>query len=165
MVVPPVEAVQSILSQVMDPEIPVMSVLDMGIIREVRWDEAEGALHIEITPTYSGCPAMKVIEDDVTSALMKAGFPRVLTHRRYSPPWTTDWMSSEGKEKLRAYGIAPPGLAAESLVGINQKRKKVACPFCRSEKTELRSEFGATACKSFYYCAECCQPFEFFKPI
>jgi ring-1,2-phenylacetyl-CoA epoxidase subunit PaaD len=162
---PLVDNVPAILSQVMDPEIPVMSVLDMGIIREVRWDDGEQALHIEITPTYSGCPAMAVIEGDVTQALLNAGFAKVITHRKYSPPWTTDWMSAEGKEKLRAYGIAPPGLASESLVGIGQKRKNVSCPFCKSEKTELRSEFGATACKAFYFCTACSQPFEFFKPI
>lgn len=162
---PLVDNVPAILSQVMDPEIPVMSVLDMGIIREVRWDDTEQALHVDITPTYSGCPAMTVIEGDVTQALLNAGFAKVITHRKYSPPWTTDWMSPEGKEKLRAYGIAPPGLASESLVGIGQKRKNVPCPFCKSEKTELRSEFGATACKAFYFCGECRQPFEFFKPI
>ena len=160
-----VASVPSILSQVMDPEIPVMSVLDMGIIREVRWEEGEQALHVEITPTYSGCPAMAVIEGDVTAALVKAGFAKVITHRKYSPPWTTDWMSIEGKEKLRAYGIAPPGLVREELVAIGKSRRNVPCPFCKSGKTELRSEFGATACKAFYFCGECRQPFEFFKPI
>ncbi len=156
-----------VLQTVMDPEIPVISVLEMGIIRQVRWDEGASVLHVDITPTYSGCPAMEVIEQDVTAALVKAGFKNVEAHRIYSPAWTTDWLSTEGKEKLRRYGIAPPIGDAQSLVKIGARApdEVVPCPFCESARTELRSQFGATACKAFYFCNECRQPFEYFKPI
>lgn len=159
------EKVLEVLQRVMDPEIPVISVVEMGIIRGTRWDDLTETLHVDITPTYSGCPAMKVIEEDVSRALLAAGFPHVIAHRVYSPAWTTDWITPEAKEKLRKYGIAPPGTAAESLVAIGAKPKIIACPFCSSQRTEVRSEFGATACKALYFCSECRQPFEYFKPI
>lgn len=163
---PSLAEVQSILGTVMDPEIPVLSVVDMGLIRDARWDESTASLEVDITPTYSGCPAMQMIEEEVVLALQKAGFKKVKAKRVYSPAWTTDWIGPEAREKLKKYGIAPPGeRAAEALFSIGAKRTVVECPFCNSTSTERKSEFGSTACKSMYFCSQCRQPFEHFKAI
>jgi ring-1,2-phenylacetyl-CoA epoxidase subunit PaaD len=149
------------LDEVKDPEVPVLSVVELGIIRGV---DAEGRrVAVTITPTYSGCPAMKVIEDDVREALERAGFVDIGIKTVYSPAWTTDWIPEPAREKLRAYGIAPPAHVVEELVPLGRTVRAVSCPFCGSPNTVLESEFGATACKSLHVCRACRQPFEHFK--
>jgi ring-1,2-phenylacetyl-CoA epoxidase subunit PaaD len=155
----------AILDQVMDPEVPVLSVVELGIVRDV---EIDGELvTVVVTPTYSGCPAMQVIEDDILAALAAGGLASARVRTVYAPAWTTDWIGAEAKEKLRAYGIAPPTpVTSEELVLISPRRSAaVPCPYCGSTRTEMRSEFGSTACKATLYCAECRQPFELFKSI
>lgn len=155
-----------VLDEVMDPEVPALSVVDLGIVRGVDVD-ADGAVTVSVTPTYSGCPAMDVIEADITAALRAGGWPNVRVRRVYSPAWTTEWLSASAREKLAAYGIAPPArsAAAESLVILKRRETPVACPFCASTNTAMRSEFGSTACKSVMFCSSCQQPFELFKAI
>ena len=148
--------VWDVLETVMDPEVPALSVVDLGIVRDVDVTE-DGTVTVSITPTYSGCPAMHVIEDDIVSALHDAGWPNVNVRAVYSPAWTTDWISPEARQKLEAYGIAAP-----TLVPL---QRRVACPFCASRDTVMRSEFGPTACKSLMFCNGCQQPFELFKAI
>ena len=151
----------------MDPEVPVLSVVELGIIRDVAVSDA-GRVTVTVTPTYSGCPAMKVIEDEILGALAAGGFPDAEVRTVFQPAWTTDWISAEAREKLRAYGIAPPGprdTDEGALVPLLRRRETVACPYCGSRNTELRSEFGSTACKSTLVCHDCRQPFEQFKAI
>ena len=151
---------------VLDPEVPVLSVVDLGIVRDVR--EEDGVVVVDITPTYSGCPAMRVIEDDIRSALERAGAPAVRINTVFQPAWTTDWISPDARERLRAYGIAPPtgsAAVATELVPLMRREVAVPCPRCGSRNTEQRSEFGSTACKAIYFCAACSEPFEYFKPI
>jgi ring-1,2-phenylacetyl-CoA epoxidase subunit PaaD len=151
-----------ILEEVKDPEIPVISVLELGIVRDVHLD-GENVL-VDITPTYSGCPANRVIEQSIISKLKSKGFDNPAIRIVHSPPWTTDWITEEGKRKLKEYGIAPPGEAdSEDWSPFGNLHRVVQCPFCDSEKTKLTSEFGSTACKALYYCENCQQPFEFFK--
>ena len=147
----------------MDPEVPVLSVVELGIVRNVEVDEA-GAATVTVTPTYSGCPAMRVIEEEIVAALEAGGFGAVVVKTAYAPAWTTDWIPEAAREKLRAYGIAPPGqVTTEQLVPLGPVVRRVACPFCGSHDTETTSEFGATACKSLHVCRACRQPFEHFK--
>jgi ring-1,2-phenylacetyl-CoA epoxidase subunit PaaD len=154
----------SILDEVMDPEVPVLSVVELGIIRDVGVDA--DCVIVTITPTYSGCPAMHVIEQDVRAALMSHGVERVEIKTTFSPAWTTDWMSADAREKLRVYGIAPPGPADhDAPIAIGRRRAAVRCPYCGSAGTALRSEFGSTACKAIHVCGSCSQPFEEFKAI
>jgi len=161
---PAAETIFGILDQVKDPEVPVLSVVELGIIRGVRW--VDGALHIDITPTYSGCPALRAIEDDIRAELARHGHTAVHINLVYAPPWTTDWIPPEAKEKLRQYGIAPPGpVEDDGLVTITPRRQPTPCPFCSSLNTERTSEFGSTACKSLHKCHGCHQPFEHFKPF
>ena len=152
----------SILETVKDPEVPVLSVVELGVVRHV---EVSGtAVTVTITPTYSGCPALHAMEQDITSALEAGGFQRVTLKTEYAPAWTTEWMSEPAREKLRAYGIAPPGhLTAQQLQPLGATVRTVSCPFCGSPNTALESEFGATACKSLHSCHNCHQPFEHFK--
>jgi ring-1,2-phenylacetyl-CoA epoxidase subunit PaaD len=151
-----------VLDDVKDPEVPVLSVVELGIIRGVDADGRRVA--VTITPTYSGCPAMKVIEDDVRDALLRAGFQDIGIRTVYSPAWTTDWIPAPAREKLRAHGIAPPApTTADDLVPFGRTVRAVKCPFCGSPNTVLESEFGATACKSLHVCRSCRQPFEHFK--
>ena len=138
------------LSEVADPEIPVLSITDLGIVRDV---DCSDGVTVSLTPTYSGCPATEVIEASVVAALQEKGVEDVTIRRVLSPPWTTDWISPEGREKLRVYGIAPP----------ERRDRPIACPRCASERTELVSEFGSTACKAAWKCLECLEPFEYFK--
>jgi len=138
------------LSEVADPEIPVLSITDLGIVRDV---DCSDGVTVSLTPTYSGCPATEVIEASVVAALQERGVEDVSIRRVLSPPWTTDWISPEGREKLRVYGIAPP----------ERRNRSIACPRCASEQTERVSEFGSTACKAAYKCLECLEPFEYFK--
>ena len=156
-----------ILDTVKDPEVPVLSVVELGIVRDVRVDG--GAVTVTLTPTYSGCPAMRVIEDDITAALAARGFSSVRIETVYAPAWTTDWMSDDAKRKLEEYGIAPPGRAAhETLVSLTRAPAAGGaprCPYCHSHDTVIKSEFGSTACKSICFCNACRQPFELFKAI
>jgi len=151
---------------VLDPEVPVLSVVDLGIVRDVR--EEDGVVVVDITPTYSGCPAMRVIEEDIRSALVNAGASAVRINTVFQPAWTTDWITPDARERLREYGIAPPtGSAAVGveLVPLMRRETVVACPRCGSRNTRLRSEFGSTACKAIYVCATCAEPFDYFKSI
>jgi ring-1,2-phenylacetyl-CoA epoxidase subunit PaaD len=150
------DPVWDILSTVMDPEVPALSVVDLGIVRDVDVDP-DGTVRVSITPTYSGCPAMHVIEADIVAALRAGGWPDARVRTVLSPAWTTDWVSAPAREKLAAYGIAPP-----ELVPLT---RRVACPYCGSRETTMRSEFGPTACKAIMYCNACEQPFELFKAI
>jgi ring-1,2-phenylacetyl-CoA epoxidase subunit PaaD len=157
----------AILDHVKDPEVPVLSVVELGIVRDVEVDEQ--AVTVRVTPTYSGCPAMRVIEEDIRAALVAHGVSLVRLETVYSPAWTTDWLSAEAKRKLEDYGIAPPGPARhDSLVSLTRAPARVetpVCPYCRSRDTVVRSEFGSTACKAIGYCNGCRQPFEIFKSL
>ena len=158
-------SIRAILAQVPDPEIPVVSIVDLGIVREV------GVGHVAVTPTYSGCPATHVIEADIRKALDAAGYQDVRIETRLSPPWTTDWISETGRERLRAYGIAPPGRGAvlpDAVVRFVPRKAMqsapIACPNCGSIKTEQLSEYGSTPCKAIHRCLACREPFDYFKP-
>jgi ring-1,2-phenylacetyl-CoA epoxidase subunit PaaD len=154
----------AVLATVPDPEVPAISVVDLGIIRDVVI-ESDG-VRVTVTPTYSGCPAMREIEDDIRTALLAAGAASVKVDTVYAPAWTTDWISAEAREKLRAYGIAPPGPAEHGgLITLTRRAANVACPFCGSTNTRLQSEFGSTACKAIHVCNACRQPFDEFKAI
>ncbi len=150
------------LETVTDPEIPVLSILDMGIVREVYWENE--VLTVLITPTYSGCPAMDAIATGIRVALSDLGFTKIKIEQQLSPAWTTDWMSEEGKEKLRVYGIAPPLSKAQSCQpALFAAEEAVPCPRCGSWHTKRLSEFGSTACKALYQCQECKEAFDYFK--
>jgi ring-1,2-phenylacetyl-CoA epoxidase subunit PaaD len=140
------------LANVPDPEIPVLSILDLGIVRDVTVNDKEDKVTVTLTPTYSGCPATEAIESSVLEALKSHGVDEIAIRRVLSPPWTTDWISEGGREKLRKYGIAPPSKSLE-----------IACPQCESLNTERVSEFGSTACKASWRCCDCLEPFEYFK--
>ncbi len=152
-----------LLSQIPDPEIPVITIAELGVIREVLINADE--IEIKITPTYSGCPAMKQMENDIKNILKKNGFEKIKLTTVYSPPWTTDWLSTEAKEKLRAYGIAPPEHSTQDKSWLSGKPKTVNCPRCKSSHTKLISQFGSTACKALYQCEDCLEPFDYFKCI
>jgi ring-1,2-phenylacetyl-CoA epoxidase subunit PaaD len=149
------------LSEVADPEIPVLSITDLGIVRDVAVNDT---VTVELSPTYSGCPATEVIEQSVVDALSDRGIKDVEIKRVLSPPWTTDWISDEGREKLREYGIAPPERGASKRALLHGNRV-IACPRCGSTTTSVVSEFGSTACKASYKCGDCLEPFEYFKCI
>ena len=146
-------------SRVVDPEIPVLTIADLGVLREVTL--RDGRVEVAITPTYSGCPAMNMIAFEVAIALERAGFANASVRTVLSPAWTTDWMSEDGRRKLKDYGIAPPLPASSrrALFGIQQ----VQCPQCGSQDTELLSEFGSTSCKALWRCRSCREPFDYFK--
>lgn len=151
-----------LLNTIPDPEVPAISIVELGVVRDVRI--SDNVVEVDITPTYSGCPALKNMEDQVRAKLLLAGMtPKIRTI--YKPAWTTDWMSDETMEKLRVYGIAPPEkVSFENLHPFaNNDKGPVACPFCRSFDTILTSRFGSTACKALHFCNSCCQPFEQFK--
>jgi ring-1,2-phenylacetyl-CoA epoxidase subunit PaaD len=159
------DEILAILDTVMDPEVPVLCVRELGHVRDVRIDAA-GAVAVVVTPTYSGCPAIRVIEQDITSALEAAGIDHVGIETVYSPAWTSDWIPAEARAKLKAYGIAPPSPATSGdLVQLLRAPRTPQCPYCDSHDTEVRSEFGSTACKSICWCRTCGQPFEEFKGI
>ena len=147
--------------QVPDPEIPVLTITDLGIVRDVT---VNGEVVVALTPTYTGCPATEVIEQSVVDALHERGIENVSIDRVLSPPWTTDWISEEGRDKLREYGIAPPESGGSKRALLHGERN-IACPRCRSTSTSLVSEFGSTACKASYKCEDCLEPFEYFKCI
>lgn len=181
--------VWALLEQVSDPEIPVISVVDLGIVRDVQVT-GPSSCAVTITPTYSGCPAMQVIADAVQDALREAGIGQVDIITRLSPAWTTDWMSDSGKAKLKGYGIAPPAQRVVDISGLRSGVRradappaapgtpealragiargavpapKVVCPHCGSSHTEITSQFGSTPCKSLYKCLDCREPFDYFK--
>ena len=169
------EQVWAWLAEVADPEIPVISVVDLGIVRHVAVAD-DGACTVTITPTYSGCPAMQVIADAVTGALRERGLEQVALRTQLSPAWTTDWMSEEGKAKLKGYGIAPPAQQVIDISGLRAgkdlaagvkrgaiARPRVVCPNCGSSHTENTSQFGSTPCKALYKCLDCREPFDYFK--
>jgi len=161
------EEILAILTEVKDPELPFIDIVELGIVRDVVLDG--DTVRVDITPTYSGCPAMQVIEREVCDILAQNGFESAEVRTVYAPAWTTDWMSEETKQKFRDYGIAPPSGMAESgggiaeLVTLQRARPTIECPFCRSSNTVLKSEFGSTACKSIHFCNGCHQPFDYFK--
>lgn len=163
-----VDKIWATLEPLTDPEIPVVTLRELGILRDVR--ETADGIEVVITPTYSGCPAMGQIEDDVRACLEQAGIEaRVIT--QLAPAWTTDWMSDEAREKLRAYGIAPPHRTCASGGEVSVLKfvrrppsAAIACPQCGSTHTVVTSEFGSTACKALYKCLDCQEPFDYFKP-
>jgi ring-1,2-phenylacetyl-CoA epoxidase subunit PaaD len=156
------EKIWSILGEVKDPEVPVLSVTDLGIIREIRMDSEQ--VEIFITPTYSGCPAMDVIRINIRMALLQHGFPKVKITTVLSPAWTTDWMSEKGKQQLKAYGIAPPTPVQQVChTKLFHQEEAIPCPRCNSYHTQRISEFGSTACKALYRCLDCQEPFDYFK--
>lgn len=160
------EELLALLDTVMDPEVPVLSVRELGIVRDVELHEA-GGVTVVVTPTYSGCPAIRVIEHDILAALERAGCHDARVRTVYTPAWTTDWIAPAAKAKLKAYGIAPPGAASVGgdLVQLLRTRPPAQCPYCDGYETEVRSEFGSTACKAICWCRSCRQPFEEFKAI
>jgi ring-1,2-phenylacetyl-CoA epoxidase subunit PaaD len=159
-----VEQAWAVLDTVLDPEVPVLSLRDLGIVRDViaRHGVDGDAIEVVLTPTYSGCPATEVIAQSVRDALVAAGCTHVTVTQRRAPAWTTDWISDEGRRKLRQYGIAPPG-KVETAIQI--RPRGVECPRCGSHDTERLSAFGATACKALYRCLACREPFDHFKAL
>lgn len=156
----------SYLEEVVDPEIPVLNVVEMGIVRHVEFDREQ--LIVKITPTYSGCPAMNAIEMEIQKKLRENAIEAFKVVTDFSESWTTDWMTENAKKKLKDYGIAPPEKRVRNddfLTDWRGSQKIVPCPYCDSFDTKLQSEFGSTACKSLHYCEECHQPFEHFKCI
>ncbi|WP_432261049.1 1,2-phenylacetyl-CoA epoxidase subunit PaaD [Cupriavidus sp. TMH.W2] len=161
---PAVEQVWAWLDTVPDPEIPVISVVDLGIVRDVAW--VGETCVVTITPTYSGCPAMTVIREGIESALAEHGVDAVQVQTQLAPAWTTDWMTPRGKASLTGYGIAPPAQRVIDISGISRRAAPalvVPCPHCGSRQTRLVSQFGSTACKALYRCGDCKEPFDYFK--
>ncbi len=155
------DQILKILEQVTDPEIPVLTIGDMGIIRDVIFHGDE--IEVVITPTYTGCPAMDMIQVNIKAALQGAGIQKVKVTQVISPAWTTDWLSEEGKRKLKAYGIAPPVKESVDKNDLFGEAPKIECPHCGSMNTSLTSQFGSTPCKSLYKCEDCLEPFDYFK--
>ena len=153
----------NLLSEIPDPEIPVISIVELGVIRKVIPNNKH--VEVVITPTYSGCPAMKQMEDDVIKKLKENGFESVKVSMVYSPAWTTDWLSDDAKLKLQKYGIAPPEESTTDKSFLSNKPKTVTCPRCKSKHTSMVSQFGSTACKALYQCKDCMEPFDYFKCI
>jgi len=151
---PAVEQVWSWLAEIPDPEVPAVSIVDLGIVRDVQFSGDQCV--VTVTPTYSGCPATEVIAQNIRQALADHGIEQVQLQTRLSPPWTTDWMNAAAKEKLSGYGIAPPN----TLISISPR---IACPLCGSTRTGLLSQFGSTPCKALYRCQDCLEPFDYFK--
>lgn len=163
------KTIWDLLEEVYDPEIPVLSIVDLGIVRDVvfppspRVEKGPG-VEVIITPTYSGCPAMDVIAMDIKIAFMQAGLQNLRITQQLSPAWTTDWITENGKNKLRTYGIAPPQTRSDRITKmLFNEEKNIECPQCCSKNTKLLSEFGSTACKSLYQCSDCKETFDYFK--
>lgn len=150
-----IDEIKKILAEVPDPEVPVLTLDDLGIIRDVSTDEQAGSITVTLTPTYIGCPATSAIRKMVSDALIDAGYPKPILKEQLVPAWSTEWISAEAMAKLEAYGIAPP-----SLSDSNEPKR---CPNCGSDDYQVVSHFGSTACKSLYRCLECTEPFEYFK--
>ena len=166
----PLDAIWRALAAVPDPEIPVISVVDLGIVRDVKWLGDE--LVVTVTPTYSGCPATEVIATDISRALVAAGIERHRIETRLAPAWTTDWIAPDARHRLRDYGIAPPEQRADATLrtidvsGLRRRRAAIdiPCPHCGSVRTRQLSRFGSTPCKAQYRCDDCLEPFDYFKP-
>jgi ring-1,2-phenylacetyl-CoA epoxidase subunit PaaD len=157
------DAILKILETVTDPEVPVLSIIDLGIVRKIETDSNDN-LQVFITPTYTGCPAMDVIKTNIRLALLQHGFSNVEIITVLSPAWTTDWMTQAGKQKLKAYGIAPPNIKQQvCTLEAFQKDEAVQCPHCNSYHTHLISRFGSTPCKALYKCDDCLESFDYFK--
>jgi ring-1,2-phenylacetyl-CoA epoxidase subunit PaaD len=154
------DTIRQWLEEVFDPEIPVLTIWDLGVVRGIKWEE--GRWEIEITPTYSGCPAMKTIEEDILAKLREHGVDNAEVKLVLSPAWTTDWISERGRQRLLEYGIAPPQDEPDKTV-LFAEPVKVACPRCGSMDTRMVSLFGSTACKSQYQCNDCLEPYDYFK--
>ena len=162
---PTMDAIWAALAAIPDPEIPVISLVELGIVRDVRWHDDQ--LVVTLTPTYSGCPATEVIAADVAAALAAAGIVGARIETRLSPAWTTDWIAAAAKTRLAEYGIAPPGArAAVQAIDIGglRRREPVPCPRCGSTRTRELSRFGSTPCKAQHRCEDCLEPFDYFKP-
>ena len=155
------EKIWQILEEVKDPEVPVLSIIDLGIVRKVQLEGEK--INIIITPTYSGCPAMDVISMDIRLKLIEKGYRQVSIQQQLSPAWTTDWMTAEGKAKLKAFGIAPPNPKQQFCTSEMFREEAVECPHCNSYHTELISQFSSTACKAMYRCLDCKEAFDYFK--
>jgi len=155
--------IRQLLSNVLDPEVPALTIEDLGILRDIQ--TTSDGFEIFITPTFTGCPAMKVIEEDIEEVLRAEGITNFKITTILAPAWTTDWMTESGKQKLKEYGIAPPSWSTEQHLKamLSGKKEQVHCPFCDSSNTRLTSAFGSTACKALHYCDNCHQPFEEFK--
>lgn len=156
-------AIWDVAATVLDPEVPVLTIEDLGVLRSAGL--VDGRAHVTITPTYSGCPAMDAIRDDVVSVLADAGYPDARVELVLAPAWTTDWMSEEGKRKLEEYGIAPPSGRAAVPSGPIRLALSVRCPQCGSLDTRETSRFGSTSCKALYTCNACQEPFDYFKVL
>jgi ring-1,2-phenylacetyl-CoA epoxidase subunit PaaD len=180
-ILPTLDQIWNWLDQVVDPEIPVLSVVDLGIVRDLSWNEDQGEqnLIVTVTPTYSGCPATAVIKQDIFAALRERGIEHMQIETRLSPAWTTEWLSEKGRTCLRQYGIAPPHRSdddfkatptatqgcrpANGLGKVIDLDLAIECPRCGSTKTRMVSQFGSTPCKAFYVCDTCREPFDYFK--
>lgn len=158
------EEIMSLLNTIPDPEIPVLSVVELGVVRNIEVKD-EKIVSVTITPTYSGCPAMKRMEDDIRKKLSESGFEQVEIQTVYYPAWTTAWIGEEARKKLEQYGIAPPLDPIPDKSVLTGKKKNIRCPRCKSEDTEMVSQFGSTACKALYRCKSCGEPFDYFKCI
>ena len=158
---PDITTIYSILETVTDPEVPVLTITDLGIVRDVKINDDE--IEVIITPTYSGCPAMDMIAANIRMALIENGYPKIKITSILSPAWTTDWMTEAGKSKLKEYGIAPPNPKQQFCRDTLFSDESVQCPHCNSWHTHRISEFGSTACKSLYKCDDCKEPFDYFK--
>jgi ring-1,2-phenylacetyl-CoA epoxidase subunit PaaD len=156
------EEVKGWLQAVKDPEIPVLTIQDLGVLRSIE-ALSDGGIRVTITPTYSGCPAMNTISADIRRLLLSKGIPTVEVIESLSPAWTTDWLSAEAHEKLEAFGIAPPQSGNADKTALFSAAVQVPCPHCKSKNTELVSQFGSTACKALYRCRSCSEPFDYFK--
>ena len=151
-----------ILSQVTDPEIPLITIAELGILKDVKWDDGD-KITVFITPTYNGCPAMDMITVNIKSALQEHGYQNVEVVSQLEPAWTTDWITKDGRQKLMDYGISPPAEKTGDVSFLHCDSPKVQCPQCKSYHTELISRFGSTACKALYKCKDCLEPFDYFK--
>lgn len=158
------EYVYALLSEIPDPEIPVITIMELGVIRDIILS-GDKKIEVVITPTYSGCPAMKEMEDDVRKKLSQNGFEEIKITTIFNPPWTTDWLTAEAKQKLQNYGIAPPEESTTDKSFLTGKHKDITCPRCKSKNTVMVSQFGSTACKALYKCNDCLEAFDYFKCI
>lgn len=161
---------EDVVGEILDPEMPMVTLADLGIIRDVHTDTHAGAVTVTITPTYSGCPAMGTIRDDITAALRRHGFDSVDVRTRLQPAWSTDWITDDGRRKLAEAGYSPPGPAPQPTSGpipltLTARPRAVCCPECGSDRARLISEFGATLCKAHYRCDACDEPFDHVKEI
>jgi ring-1,2-phenylacetyl-CoA epoxidase subunit PaaD len=160
---PALATVRDWLDEIEDPEIPALSITDLGIVRDVRY--VDDVLEVALTPTYAGCPATQVIRDDVERTLRARGVDRLRITERLAPAWTSEWLSVRGRERLHEYGIAPPHAAAEAGLALGPIASAIVrCPRCASGETREQSRFGSTPCKALYRCDACGEPFEYFKP-